>query len=215
MKIGVIIPDRGDRPEFTKQCLKMISAQLRKPDLLLHVNYAPESNSPDLTQRVRRGFEQAKEQGCNVVLIIENDDYYHPDYIGFMIMNWLAEGCPEVFGIEQSVYYHIGKREYSRIDHSGRASLMNTLIRTDAKIEWPDDSEVFLDLNLWKQLQGQTIKTSQTISIGIKHGIGLCGGSGHTTMRYEHTDAQMHWLKKCTGEDFKFYSKQARTLKGS
>ena len=49
VKIAVLIPDRGDRPEFMKKCLQMIHAQTLKP-IHIHVeNYIPESSHADIT----------------------------------------------------------------------------------------------------------------------------------------------------------------------
>ena len=194
----------------------MIQSQTRNPDLIYHMNYAPESKSPDLTQRVRRGFELAKKDRCDVVFVMENDDYYHPDYIAFMLMSWFAEGMPEIFGLGHSLYYHIKNRKYHFLLHKERASLMNTLVSCSAQINWPKDSEVFLDICLWRSLNGKTILTDgDLLSIGIKHGIGKCGGIGHTVMKYDYRDADLQYLKSNTGEMFTFYSKLAKNLRGN
>ena len=97
--------------------------------------------------------------------------------------------------------------------HPKRASLMNTLIKCDAQIDWPKDEEVFLDLNLWKQLEGKTFNPAFMISIGIKHGQGLCGGRGHSSMNYNNDDPDWDYLKKHVDpESFKFYSSISEEL---
>ena len=135
LKVGVIIPDRGDRPDFLKHCLSMMDKQTRKPDFIEVVNYEPKGHGYDLTQRVRHGFEKLQNK-CDCVLIIENDDWYSPNYIYIMVNAWEDAGMPAIFGTAYTYYYHIGKKEYRKLLHPNRASLMNTLISTYTDIEW-------------------------------------------------------------------------------
>ena len=76
MVVGVIIPDRGDRPQFLKHLFFMLDRQTVKPDFIELVNYKAISKAPDLTPRIRFGFDSLKKKGCDVVLIMENDDFY-------------------------------------------------------------------------------------------------------------------------------------------
>jgi hypothetical protein len=207
MKIGVLVPDRNDRPLFLRQCLRMIGGQTLKPDFVFVVNYEPSSEEFDLTQRVRRGFETLKNNGADVVLIMENDDFYSVNYIETMVQEFKKSGEPFIFGTDFTIYYHIKKREFRKLSHPGRASLMNTLLRVDAPIIWPSDSEIYLDLFLWSQIKGKTFSPKEIISLGIKHGFGLCGGSGHVLMRFDNQDFNFKFLKSVVDEErFKFYS---------
>lgn len=206
MKIGVLVPDRNDRPKFLRQCLRMIGGQTLKPDFLFVVNYEPISKDFDLTQRVRRGFDTLKNNGCDVVFIMENDDFYSANYIETMIQGFKEAGEPFIFGTNSTIYYHIKKREYKNLNHDGRASLMNTILRTDAPVIWPKDDEVYLDLYLWKTIPGKTFSPSSIVSLGIKHGVGLCGGNGHYQMRYKEKDYNLEFLKSVVDEErFNFY----------
>ena len=200
MKVGVIIPDRGDRPELLNHCLQMMRNQTRKPDVIEVVNYKSKSEDYDLTQRVRNGFDKLKKE-CDCVLIVENDDWYSCDYINIMINAWDDMARPDLLGTAYTYYYHVFKQVYRKIEHPRRASLMNTLINCTANIEWCADNDVFLDLHLWKGLAGITITPTIPISIGIKHGIGLCGGSGHNDMRYENKDINYKFLSEIVDED--------------
>lgn len=199
MKVGVIIPDRGDRPELLNHCLHMMRNQTRKPDIIEVVNFKSKSNDFDLTERVRKGFNKLKKE-CDCVLIIENDDWYSCDYINIMINAWEDMARPDLLGTSYTYYYHVFKQEYRKIEHPRRASLMNTLINCNAHIEWCEDNDVFLDLHLWKSLAGITITPTIPISMGIKHGIGLCGGSGHNAMRYENKDFDYKFLSDIVDE---------------
>jgi hypothetical protein len=187
-------------------CKRLIDNQTIQPDQLAVIDYKPESKAPDLTKRVREGFEYLRSIGCECVLIMENDDFYQPDYIEIMLSEWSKAGKPEIFGTSSTLYYHIIKKQYRLLSHPNRSSLMNTLIRCDAQISWLADSEVFLDLNLWQQLEGKTFDTTHPIAIGIKHGQGLCGGKGHSQMLFDKGDKNMQYLESLVDEiSFDFY----------
>lgn len=212
--IGVIIPDRGDRPDFLINCLRMLKAQTLQPEFIELINFKPESKGFDLTQRVRIGFETLKSEGCECVLIIENDDFYSKDYIETMFSEWNKKGRPEIFGTSQTVYYHVLKKQFRVLKHPSRASLMNTLINCESVFDFPSDSEIFLDLYLWKQLKGKTFTPEKVISLGIKHGLGLCGGRGHKEMTLENNDFENEYLKASIDkESFLFYQSIADKLK--
>lgn len=185
MKIGVIIPDRGDRPEFKKLCLQMLRAQTLEPHWIEIVNYPPETDKPDITQRYRRGYEKFP-RTYDVFFFIENDDYYAPTYIEEMCEAWNKAGRPDLFGTAYTTYYHLRLRKYFKFNHPTRSSAMNTMIKPGLAINWCDDHEVFTDMFLWTRdtcFNGtKAVWTPPDhLSIGIKHGIGKCGGRQHTT----------------------------------
>lgn len=209
LKIAVVIPDRNDRKLFLEHSLKMLKNQTLQPDVIELVNDKAEGNGSDLTYRYRVGFERALKKGADVVLPWENDDWYRVDYISTMIRNWDRQGRSDIFGIGYSIYYHIINREFMRMDHGLRASMMNTLISKKGieKIKYPDDKEIFLDLKLWSQLNGQTFIPNDILSIGIKHNVGLCGGKAHKDgFKYQKIDNDMTFLKGLIDkESLKFY----------
>jgi len=206
MVIGVLIPDRNDRPDFLNHCLSMIRKQTLKANHIQLVNYPARTKDFDLTQRVRFGIEVLKEAGCDCILIMENDDWYSETYIETMVNAWINEGKPDIFGTEYTFYYHLHKRAYNLLEHKGRASLMNTLISSNAVIKFPPDNEVYLDLVLWKELSGKTFKPIKPIALGIKHGVGLCGGNGHNSMKYKNEDNGLSFLGSIVDqESFRFY----------
>ena len=205
MKVGVIIPDRNDRPKFLEHCLKMLSKQTMQPTFIEDVNFVNPTNNFDLTQRVRIGFDRLKNI-CDCVLIIENDDYYSENYIETMVNKWIELGKPELLGTDYTYYYHIFKKQYRKLIHKGRASLMNTLINTKLNVNWCDNNDIFLDLHLWNKHKGLTFTPEVPIAVGIKHGIGLCGGSGHNRMVLTENDESLEVLKSLVDkESFNFY----------
>jgi hypothetical protein len=45
IKVGIIIPDRNDRPELLTNCMRMIEAQTLKPTVIELVNDKPKNDS--------------------------------------------------------------------------------------------------------------------------------------------------------------------------
>lgn len=214
LKLAVIVPDRGDRPAFLKNCLRLIGFQTRQPDRIILINYPPLSNEFDLVARIKQGYEDASD--CDVVCIMENDDWYSQNYLREMERHYILAGCPNIFGIQERIYYHIHKREY-RVLNERTPALMNTMIKTGLKVEWNEKVRTGLDVYLWKQLKGTSIVTPEILSIGIKHGIGLCGGIGHgKKFKYDKADSNLQFLKQTVDrQSFQFYKsliKESSTL---
>lgn len=217
MKIGIIIPDRQDRPELLQNCLSMMAAQTLQPDQICVADWPAISNDCDITWRYRSAYTYF-EDIVDVILFIENDDYYSPDYIQTMIDQWTFHGKPEIFGTNYTIYYHIGILKWCQLDHFKRASAMNTLIVPKIHIKWPADNEPYTDMYLWRQLNGITFRPKKIISIGIKHGMGKSGGHYHTTKleRYSNDDPKMSFLEKNMCENsFLFYKQLHEKIQGS
>lgn len=220
MNIGIVVPDRGDRVELMRNCMRMIKAQTLQTINLKVVNYQPRSEKRDITQRYREGYEfftKLKDMGQRVDLIafMENDDWYAPDYLETMVKGWIIYGKPQLFGTNYTIYYHLKLKKYFRMDHFTRASACNTFIKPYLKIDWPQDDEPFTDLYLWtkSKLNGVTFKPTKHISLGIKHGTGLTGGTSHIDRLDRYTghrgvdDGGLKFLKETMDEEsFKFYS---------
>lgn len=262
LRIAVLIPDRGDRPELLENCLRMIAAQTLQPvEVLVVTNQqhvfrmnnfyvwlvdcASKDGVCDITKRYRAGYDNLSiapsvAKTFDLIALIENDDWYSPDYLERMAEQWVAAGEPDLFGTAYTMYYHVYQRGYFEFVHPDRASAMNTFIKPGLHIDWPADHDPYTDLSLWWNqgvassaatsagevlLRDQRltphpngIRTKATwhplntlgrhISIGMKHGIGLCGGYNHTNKlnRYKHSDADGAWLKHwLDAESYAFY----------
>lgn len=211
MKIGILIPDRSDRPEFLKNCLRMLKNQTIQPDEIKIINFPAYSAECDITERYRIGYDQFRMKGFDCILFIENDDFYSNRYIEMMVENWLNRGCPDLLGTDSTIYYHLGLKKYFTMHHTRRAAAMNTLIRADLDFHWCLDHDPYTDLHLWLKsgLQGIIFKPDNIYSIGIKHGIGLCGGKNHTCNldRYIADDNRFDFLSKhMDQQSFQFYT---------
>lgn len=207
MKVCVLIPDRGDRPEFLANCLRMMNVQTLKPDHIELVDYAPTSDRCDITQRYRVGYSGI-DRGFDVIAFIENDDYYAPDYLETMVTAWAFAGKPAIFGTNYTVYYHVRIGAYFTMYHAQRSSAMSTLIRPGLDIDWPVDHEPFTDMWLWERLKGKTFNPGRHIAIGMKHGVGMCGGRSHIDKLERYRFPDNGFLKSNLDLDsYNFYSK--------
>lgn len=209
IKFGVIIPDRGDRPQFLANCLRMVERQTISPDELIIVNDKPENEKCDITKRYREGYDKLRSRGLHAIFLIENDDWYAQNYLEFMLSQWTLHGKPDIYGTNFTIYYHLKLRAWHRMGHDDRASAMNTLLKADLNFDWGKDDYPYTDQHIWKILKGIAFDPGNLISIGMKHGIGMCGGAFHTDRyhRYVNQDPDMLWLKrKIDSESFNFYS---------
>jgi len=213
LKIGIIIPDRGDRPKFLANCLRMMDAQTKKPDVVALINEPAKNDQCDITYRYRTGYEQLRGQNLDCILLIENDDWYDPRYIERMTDEWIDQNKPDLLGYNYTIYYHIHRRAWLRFEHHNRASAMNTLIRADMNFSWTTDINPYTDIWLWHKCPEihtrKIIEPLTNLCMGIKHGIGLAGGEFHTTYlnRYKNLDPNFEYLKLYMDpESFKFYT---------
>lgn len=210
MKIAVLIPDRGDRPKLMQNCLRMMNAQTLKPTVVFPVNYTPEGNAIDITQRYRRGYKSLSGHGFDLIALVENDDWYSPNYLEYMATEWDKAGRPNIFGTNYTIYYHLKLRRYFVFEHFDRASAMNTFLRPDLDIKWPVDHDPYTDLHLWRDIPGKVIKPAYHISMGMKHGEGLSGGQFHTDELYRFDIPDQGFLESIIGlhdpDSFQFYS---------
>lgn len=214
MKIAVLIPDRGDRPEFMENCMRMLKSQTLQPDIIEIVNDKPLTEGCDITYRYRTGYDRLRGKGVHLIAFLENDDFYAPNYLETMVANWNDHGRPDIFGTCYTIYYHIKLFKHFTMNHHARSSAMNTLIRSDMNFEWGPDAEPYTDMKIWAEIKkGVTFKPEKIISIGIKHGVGLCGGKSHKVntdhevLRYVNDDSNHKLLRSVMDpESYSFYT---------
>lgn len=207
MKFALIIPTRGDRPEFIEQCKHLIKNQTLQPDEVIWMDYPPESAGKDITQRYRRGVEQATKNGHKFVVFWEDDDWYHPQYLEWLVGEWKKKRMPNFFGVGETYYYHLALGKRHHMSHPNRTSAFSTLVKLPFACTWPSDNYAFLDLYLHKHSNVITVSfpKNKVYAVGVKHGIGLSGGSGHNTnFRFYEKDSK-NWFFSVVENDSAFY----------
>lgn len=207
VKIGILIPTRGDRKQFLEFALQQIERQTIKENgneiVIEIVSDKPLSDKPDITWRYQLGCARLVEQGCDFIVFWEDDDWYRKDYIEWMLNHWIDKGKPELIGLNHTIYYNIFTQQYMKWTHA-HASMFSTCISKEGvkKTNWGDPNYSFTDIVLWKQLQGVLFQANPDISCGIKHGIGLCGGGGHREKfdHYQKSDTNYEFLSSVVDE---------------
>jgi hypothetical protein len=116
-----------------------------------------------------------------------------------MEKQWVANGRPEMLGINHTIYYNILTNEWVKLGHPGRSSMMNMAVTPSIlNAEWCADDYAYLDFHLWTKARANKISISgpEGLCISIKHGIGLVGGGGHTVgwKHYTHKDPDWNQL---------------------
>ena len=212
MVIHAITPTRGDRPILLEQSKLYLSRQTIKPSMHHIIDFVPTDNQKDITKRFRIGLTNAFNEGADLVFLWEDDDWYHPEYIQQMFEFWINSDKPNCIGIADTYYYHLGLKRWMYMRHPDRASAFCTAVTSAVlNMKWPDDTYPFFDIELWKQLNGKTLFTTQQLALGIKgHKEGeLFGGNGHNDkwIAYNKNDSDMLWFKNIVKDDFLFYKK--------
>lgn len=221
MRLAIIIPDRRDRPKFLENCLRMIAAQRGIPKVHIElVDDAPLNDRCDITWRYRTGYERVRGKGYDLIAFMENDDWYAEHYLSTMIANWEMDGRPKIYGTDQTIYYHLKLHKYYIMRHVSRASMMNTFMVPDLPLEWPHptregvtcklwpvDTDPYTDIHVWKNVPGKVIRLHDIFSIGMKHGVGKCGGRSHVDRleRYIMPDGLELLERNLDGDSLKFY----------
>ncbi len=145
MKLGVLIPTRGDRDKFLSHAKKLLSNQSIQPDEILIVDFNPTDDKVDITKRYRLGCESLFiNKKCDLVVFWEDDDWYAPNYLEKVFNTWKINK-PDVIGFGKTIYYHLFTKKYLIVNHPDRASACCTAVTKEIlNIKFPDDSYPYL-----------------------------------------------------------------------
>lgn len=208
MKIGIIIPDRCDRPKMTDNIWWQISQQKGVDKMVIaHINYPPRHEGYDITERYIEGYNKLRGQNIDMIACIENDDWYHPEYLITMFNEYERLRRPDIFGIEYTYYYHLKIKFYFKYLHAGRASMMCTCLKPDIEFNWPAPNVRFVDMWLWTHHEKWPVKTKvwnpeKVLAIGMKgHGEGKFGGTGHDNKMYRYVIPDDGFLENNLSEE--------------
>ena len=219
MRICAIVPTRGDRKILFDRAMFYLDRQTVQVDKII-VDYPPEGEVNDVTARYHNGIDWAIAENYDVAFLIEDDDWYAPDYIEKMIAAWISKGQPNLFGIGETVYYHIAVNKYRRIPHITRSSAMSTMVKPKVLegFKWPTTERPFFDVILWNHVNSKnaaTIVFDKPINVGIKHGLGATAGVGHRRDWREYqkgNDPNWVWLAAVIDEDSLNFYKNLKLL---
>ena len=210
MKISIITPTGGRAIGFTL-CERWMKRQTLKPDEWIVVDDYEKRTKCKMGQKVirRKPFwrpgemtlqknllEALKIVTGDIILIIEDDDWYSPNYIENMVKKFetLSEGksiseSSLLIGEGHSLYYHVRNYTHKYFDNMDHASLFQTGFTKDLIPKINDlliknINQMYFDDRLWKDIKDCNkciFLTKSPWSVGIKGLVGerFVGTFGH------------------------------------
>lgn len=213
--VSVVTPT-GGRPVSFALCERWMTRQTRQPDQWIVVDDCDPATPVTMGQEVirlkprwtlgdrtlrRNLIAGLRAVRCDVVLIVEDDDWYCSVYIERMLEYFKL--APMV-GEGYSAYYHVGMRRYRVNTNVKHASLFQTgfcasMIDDVCFVanQWKND---FIDMRIWAALHGRVFPR-RNLSIGIKGLPGRGGiGKGHLGTNMTH-DPDLEMLRTWIGDE--------------
>lgn len=152
------------------------------------------------------------------VFIIEDDDWYHPEYLESYSV--LLDKFP-IVGEFNAKYYSVTKQAYKEMRNFEHASLCQTAFRTEHTSLFNyaiHSGNLYFDIDFWGFVTKNNLPycaiTNKNLCIGMKNLPGKGGiGVGHTQKDYIY-DANHARLRSWIGDDVSFYQ-QFSVYKGT
>ena len=220
-----LITPTGDRPLAFALCQLWIKNQILKPDQwividdgeiplepLVPMEYVRRSPTPGSGSTLIQNLSVAVPliKG-DKVFIIEDDEYYAPDYV-LRLSEYL--NAREVVGICRSKYYHLPSGKFLRIGNVTHASLAQTSFRSTFLPSFISQlkGDTYLDMRLWRVAMSGSRgflfeDRAKSLYCGIKGLPGRAGiGAGHREGLYRAQDsAHRPQLREWVPVDFSYY----------
>ena len=223
MKVSVITPT-ADRPRGIELCERYMARQTVQPDEWIvadggqtpapltmgqvHLHEPSPAGAANLAGNILRALDAVT---GDVVVIVEDDDYYRPDHIGACVAGlkrWPAYGCARLlyFNVEHRCWVQMANRGAALCQTAFRAELIPEMRR--AAEQAIAAGSFSIDGLFWasrKHMAGG----AQTV-IGIKGLAGTPGlGIGHRPKskagRRWRPDPEMKVLRQLIGADVEHY----------
>jgi glycosyltransferase involved in cell wall biosynthesis len=222
MSITLITPT-GDRPEAFELTRKWIASQTVQPDQWIvvddgftelpehlrkdidYIRRVPKKNEGHtLTLNIK---EAVKHIEGDIILIIEDDDWYGPRYIETM---WKYLQMYDLVGEAYARYYHLVAMKYRRIGNNAHASFCQTgfVKRLLPIFIQCIEGDPYIDARLWNVVTEHKFLIKDTDDVlkihcslkGLKGRKGI--GSGHNeSAEYYNVDVGLEYLRRWVGEE--------------
>ena len=165
-------------------------------------------------RNIREGLNIVKQYDVETIYIIEDDDYYFPNYLEVMQSN--LKGYVAAAEID-TVYFNVSTMIPIYNHNRRHGSLFQTAFTPDVLPLFEsvlEKSPRFIDMEFWKLLQGTNINLftpTRFLSVGIKGMPGRPGiGAGHvqryvTTAKGDVRAEKIKLLKSLIGLDYLLY----------
>ena len=143
------------------------------------------------------------------ILIVEDDDWYHPDYIKTMVehlqnYDLVGEGLAHYYNVFNHQYKIHTNRDHASLCQTGFRNNVKELIQSCVK---SNINKKFLDINIWKLPINKIVFTDSTKCVGIK---GIKGGRpgighGHHNNMGRVDATPFNTLSQWIGDDVNIY----------
>lgn len=223
-----VITPTGDRQQAFKLCCKMMKHQTLKPfEWIIVDDGFSDTTPPDFpfvkyVKRSRRDREPSHTLPCQIqhvigkvstgkVIMMEDDDWYHPDYL--MKMSSLLD-AHELVGHSHNVYYFLKERQYFIHQNDAHSSLCSSAFRKSIftffhhmKLNNP-----FIDMKLWRfpRIKNKCLyRPDPLMVLGMKQLPGRVGATYNSNRNILRgglqEDQNFEYLKSIVGKDVEWY----------
>jgi hypothetical protein len=224
-KFTVITPTR-DRPELFEICRRWMLRQTIQPlqwliiddgDIPLpegliqdldYIRRIPTNDACSIKQNIKEALDYIQ---YNRVIIVEDDDWYAPDYFK-TVLSYLKDY--DLAGQGNHIYYHFPAKRWHNNQNKNHASLGMTgftyKVFDTVRLYCGNTDTFFLDLEIWRAYQGKkTVFFGKPLNIGMK---GLPGrknaGIGKNLAFYSNQDDENYsFLRNHIGDDVEVYKR--------
>jgi len=163
-----------------------------------------------LCRNIRAAIPQIRGE---VILIIEDDDYYHRHYVSTMVGRCQRADLVGEFGAKYYYVRHQLWRHNVKAEHHAslcRTGMTRAVLPTLGRAALGDHPSI--DLRLWRMWHGSTFTWrdtdgSQSLCVGIK-GVDGRQSKGWRPSRNAKPDPDGEQLRRWVGDDAEFYRKQ-------
>jgi hypothetical protein len=224
-----LITPTGDRPDAFAMCERWIQQQdYTGPIQWIVIDDGHTATNTTQGQFYLREKPQKKHSLCRnirsaiphikgeCILIIEDDDYYHPHYISTMVgrlhkSDLVGEVGAKYYYVRESKYYHFTEHKHSSLCRTGmKANVIDTLKKC------AEGNNASIDLRLWAQWKGsretwKDLNQNQPLCVGIK-GVEGRPSKNWKLSRRSMRDSDHRILKKWIGSDWKHYVKKPENI---
>ncbi len=176
--------------------------------------WRPSTNTQgrNISVGINRALDMIDEKEIEAFFIIEDDDYYKPQYLERMMCHL---GDRKIVGETHTVYYNAFWRRYCVNQNGSHVSLFQMAFKPELLPVFRSCyNEKFIDYIFYRKLNERGFKKDEkffregNLAVGIKGIPGRGGiGAGHKDMAGMLPDPEMKYLKSIIGDDAKQYER--------
>lgn len=186
----------------------MLEAQQGPVDDIVHV--VTENKDAGIAANLLACLDRVRDTRPEVYMVIEDDDYYPPDYIARRMCDLAGEVAA---GDAITRYYHVPSMSHATLHNHRYASLCSTAFTDEALPvvhrvlqDCHSRGEQFIDRILWAELRSAKVSTclvDRARMVGIKGLPGRPGaGMGHKARWYSDRDLDGAVLDAWVGREY-------------